>query len=268
VDYFPRASKRGGAWCTSYRDQSKPAGKKVTPLITNVGNFSMPTADKPALLSFEEVSTLFHEFGHGLHFLLADTVYEGSLNNIRVDFVELPSQIMENWAFEPEVLKMYARHYQTGEPIPDQLIDKITRSRHFDQAFRAVEIIAASILDMDWHMLEQVQGIDVDAFEAESMKRLGLIPEIVVRYKSPYFGHVFSGDFYAAGYYSYYWAEVLDDDAYQAFKEKGLFDKSTAKSFRDNILSRGGSEDPMILYKRFRGAEPQIEPWLESKGFE
>ena len=267
VDYFPRTSKRGGAWCTGFREQSRKDGKKIAPLVTNVGNFSMPTGDKPALLSLEEVSVLFHEFGHALHGLLADTTYEGSQKNILVDFVELPSQIMENWATEPAVLKMYAKHYQTGKPIPDQLIEKIVKSQYFNQGFGMVEYLAASFLDMDWHMLEQVEGTDVDAFEAKSLQKIGLIPEIVVRYKSPYFNHIFGGDYYSAGYYSYYWAEVLDADAFETFKENGLFDQKTARSFRDNILSRGGSEVPMTLYKRFRGAEPKIEPLLKRKGF-
>ncbi|MBW1807434.1 MAG: M3 family metallopeptidase [Deltaproteobacteria bacterium] len=266
VDYFPRASKRGGAWCGGYREQSRREGKKITPLIVNVGNFSMPTGDKPALLSFEEVETLFHEFGHALHALLADTTYAGSSDNIKVDFVELPSQIMENWASEPEVLKMYAKHYQTNEPIPDQLIEKLEKSRYFNQGFVTVEYLAACFLDMDWHMLDQAEKLDVVGFETKSLDKIGLIPEIVVRYKSHYFAHIFSGDYYSAGYYSYVWAQVLDADAFEAFKETGLFDQKTAESFRKNILSRGGAEDPMTLYKRFRGAEPEIEPLLKRKG--
>jgi peptidyl-dipeptidase Dcp len=266
VDYFPRESKRGGAWCGGYREESKHDGKKITPVIVNVGNFSQPTGDKPALLSFEETETLFHEFGHALHALLADTTYAGSADNIKVDFVELPSQIMENWASEPEVLKMYAKHYQTGEPIPDALIEKIEKSRHFNQGFETVEYLAACYLDMDWHMLKEAPPADVMAFEKKSLEKIGLIPEIVVRYKSPYFEHIFSGDYYSAGYYSYIWSQVLDADAFEAFKQAGLFDKKTAASFRKNILSRGGAEDPMTLYKRFRGAEPKIEPLLKRKG--
>ncbi len=266
VDYFPRESKRGGAWCGGYREESKRDGKKTTPVIVNVGNFSQPTGDKPALLSFEETETLFHEFGHALHALLADTTYAGSADNIKVDFVELPSQIMENWASEPEVLKMYAKHYQTGEPIPDALIEKLEKSRHFNQGFETVEYMAACYLDMDWHMLKEPPPADVMAFENKSLKKIGLIPEIVVRYKSHYFEHVFSGDYYSAGYYSYIWSQVLDADAFEAFKQAGLFDSKTAASFRKNVLSRGGAEDPMVLYKRFRGAEPKIEPLLRRKG--
>ena len=266
MDYFPRASKRGGAWCGAYREQSKKAGKKITPLVANVGNFSMPTEDKPALLSFEEVETLFHEFGHALHALLADTTYEGSADNIKVDFVELPSQIMENFASEPEVLKMYAKHHETGEPIPDELIEKIQKSRYFNQGFITIEYMAACFLDMDWHMLEKARDLDVAKFESKSLDKIGLIPEIIVRYKSHYFEHIFSGDYYSAGYYSYIWAQVLDADAFEAFKETSLFDRKTAESFRKNILSRGGAEDPMTLYKRFRGAEPKIEPLLKRKG--
>jgi peptidyl-dipeptidase Dcp len=264
TDYFPRASKRGGAWCGGYREQSKHEGKKITPLIANVGNFTAPTGDKPALLSFEEVETLFHEFGHALHALLADVVYEGSGDNIKVDFVELPSQIMENWASEPEVLKMYAKHYKTGEPIPDELIAKIEKSRYFNQGFITIEYMAACYLDLAWHQLDKPQELDVLKFEDQSMSKIGLIPEIVVRYKSHYFEHIFSGDYYSAGYYSYMWAQVLD--AFEAFKETSLFDQKTAASFRKNILSPGGSEDPMTLYKRFRGAEPKIEPLLKRKG--
>jgi len=266
VDYFPRASKRGGAWCGGFREQSKKDGKKITPIVTNVGNFSKPTADKPALLSFDEVNTLFHEFGHAIHSLFSDVTYEGL--RVKTDFVELPSQVMENWAVEPEFLKMYARHYETGEAIPDHLIEKIRQSRFFNQGFETVEYLAACFLDMDWHMLTEPIEQDVNGFEDRSLGKIGLIPEIVVRYRSPYFNHVFSGDYYSAGYYSYVWAPVLDADAYEAFKEAGLFDRQTAQSFRDNILSRGGSEDPMVLYKRFRGAEPDITPLLKRKGFQ
>jgi peptidyl-dipeptidase Dcp len=266
TDYFPRASKRGGAWCGGYREQSRREGKKITPVIVNVGNFTEPTKDQPSLLSFEEVETLFHEFGHALHALLADVVYEGSGDNIKVDFVELPSQFMENYAAEPEVLKMYAKHYQTGEPIPDELIKKIEKSRYFNQGFITVEYMAACYLDLDWHKLQEPLESGVMAFEDKSMNKVGLIPEIVVRYKSPYFEHIFSGDYYSAGYYSYIWAQVLDADAFEAFLETSLFDQKTAASFRKNVLSRGGAEDPMTLYKRFRGAEPKIEPLLKRKG--
>ncbi len=266
TDFFPRASKRGGAWCGTYRDSHRRNGKKVYPVVNNVGNFSMPTAGKPALLSFEEVTTLFHEFGHALHVLFNDTRYVRTADAVRVDFVELPSQIMENWASEPEVLKMYARHYETGEPIPDELIAKMQRSATFNQGFGTVEYLAASILDMAWHTADIEGDVDVMAFEEEVLGQIGLIPEIVSRYRSPYFRHIFSGAYYAAGYYSYIWAAVLDADAFEAFKENGLFDRKTASAFREHVLSRGGSEDQMLLYKRFRGADPKIEPLLKRRG--
>jgi peptidyl-dipeptidase Dcp len=266
TDYFPRASKRGGAWMNSFRKQSKPHGKEIYPVITNNGNFSKPTGGRPALLSSEEVLTLFHEFGHALHGLLSDCTYNKlSGTSVARDFVELPSQIMENWAFEPEVLKMYAKHYETGEVIPQELIDKIKKASQFNQGFATVEYLAASFLDMDWHTLTEPKELDVNKFETESMNRIGLIPEIIVRYRSPYFNHIFSGG-YSSGYYSYIWAEVLDADAFQAFKETSLFDQKTAQSFRKNVLEKGGTEDPMVLYKRFRGAEPTVEPLLKKRG--
>jgi len=266
TDYFPRASKRGGAWMDEFRAQHKRDGVNITPIIVNVGNFSKPTGDKPALLSFEEVNTLFHEFGHALHGLLSDCTYRKlSGTNVPRDFVEMPSQIMENWAVEPEVLKMYARHYETGEPIPQELIDKIIRASKFNQGFATVEYMAAAFLDMDWHTVAEPQLLDPEEFEAKSMARIGLIPEIVVRYKSPYFRHIFSGG-YSAGYYSYLWAEVLDADAFQAFKETSLFDQKTASAFRKHILAAGGTEDAMTLYKRFRGAEPKIDALLKRRG--
>ena len=266
TDYFPRASKRGGAWMNSFRKQSRLHGKDIYPVITNNGNFSKPTGGKPALISSEEVLTLFHEFGHGLHGLLSDCTYNRlSGTSVSRDFVEMQSQIMENWAFEPEVLKMYAKHYETGEVIPQELIDKLEKASHFNQGFVTVEYMAACFLDMDWHTLSEAKELDVDEFETQSLNKIGLIPEIIVRYKSPYFNHIFSGG-YASGYYSYIWAEVLDADAFQAFKETSLFDQKTAQSFRENILERGGTEDPMILYKRFRGAEPKVEALLKKRG--
>jgi peptidyl-dipeptidase Dcp len=266
TDWYPRASKRGGAWMGEYRGQSKPGGLMVTPVITNCGNFSKPTADKPALLSLDEVLTLFHEFGHGLHGLLSDCTYEAlSGTNVATDFVELPSQIMENWVLEPEMLKIYALHFETGEPMPDELIERIRNARLFNQGFAVTELLAASILDMDWHTLTEPVEKDPIAFENETFERIGLIPEIVCRYRSPYFRHIFSSG-YASGYYSYIWAEVLDADAFQAFKENGLFDRETGRKFREHILATGGSEDPMVLYKRFRGTEPSIEPLLERRG--
>ena len=266
TDYFPRASKRGGAWMSEFRGYSNMDSNLVTPVIVNVGNFSKPTGDTPALLSLDEVNTLFHEFGHALHGMLTKAHYPLLAGtNVPRDFVELPSQIMENWATHPEVLKIYARHYKTGEPIPDELVAKIEKSGKFNQGFATVEYLAASFLDMDWHTLTEAKQINVHEFEKESMDRIGLIPEIVSRYRSQYFRHIFAGG-YSAGYYSYIWAEVLDADAFEAFKETGIFDKKTAKAFRDFILSTGGSDDPMVLYVKFRGAEPKIEPILERRG--
>ena len=267
VDYFPRPSKEGGAWMGNFRDQSKRDGKRIAPVVYNVGNFTKPTGDAPSLLSTDEVNTLFHEFGHALHGLLSDCTYETvSGTNVPSDFVELCSQVMENWAFEPEVLKQYARHYKTGEVIPDDLIEKIRRSGQFNQGFETGEYLAASFLDMDWHTAVLPVQIDVLDFEGTSMATIGLIPEIVPRYRSTYFNHIFSGG-YSAGYYSYIWAAVLDADAFQAFKEAGnLFDPATATAFRENILARGGSEEGMTLYRKFRGKEPSIEPLLERRG--
>jgi peptidyl-dipeptidase Dcp len=266
ADYFPRASKRGGAWMSEYRQQYRLNGKMITPVICNIGNFSKPTAEAPSLLSYEEVSTLFHEFGHALHGLLSNCTYQRLAGtNVARDFVELPSQIMENWAAEPEVLKMYAKHFETGAPIPDELIEKIKNSSKFNQGFTTVEYLAASFLDMDWHTLAESTAIDPIAVENQSMNKVGLIPEIVVRYRSPYFRHIFAGG-YSAGYYSYIWAEVLDADAFQSFKETSLFDQKTATAFRENILAKGGTEDPMVLYKQFRGAEPKIDALLEKRG--
>ncbi|MBC7363623.1 MAG: M3 family metallopeptidase [Candidatus Aminicenantes bacterium] len=267
TDYFPRASKGAGAWMDAIRDEYKIDGKKITPLILNCGNFTKPTPDQPSLLTLEEVTTLFHEFGHALHGLLSDCTYlRLTGTNVARDFVELPSQIMENWVTEPEFLKMFARHYQTGEPIPEALVEKIRNSRYFNQGFATVEYLAACYLDMDWHTLtEPVKPEEVMSFEERSLQKIGLIPEIVVRYRSPYFSHIFSNSYYA-GYYSYIWAEVLDADAFQAFKEKGLFDQATARAFRENILAKGGSEDPMVLYVKFRGREPKVEPMLRRRG--
>jgi len=268
VDYFPRASKRGGAWMSNFRDQSILAGRDIRPVIINNGNFSKPTAGEPALISYEEALTLFHEFGHALHGILSRCAYESlSGTSVRRDFGELGSQIMENWASEPEVLKVYARHYKTGEPIPDALLEKMQNSRFFNQGFETVEYLAASFLDMNWHTLTEPKEMDTPAFDRKAMSRIGLIPQIVSRYLSPYFTHIFSGG-YSAGYYSYIWAEVLDADAFQAFKETSLFDQATARSFRVNILERGGTEEPMVLYKRFRGREPQIEPLLKKRGLD
>jgi peptidyl-dipeptidase Dcp len=267
MDFHPRASKRGGAWMGSFRKQYIKDGENITPVITTVFNFSKPTGGKPALLSFEEVSTMFHEMGHALHGLFSDCTYESiSGTSVPRDFVELPSSIMENWASAPEVMKMYGKHYETGETIPDELIQKIKNAGHFNQGFVNIEYLSAAFLDMNWHTLKDAKSeIDVDQFESKALADIGLISEIVVRYRSTYFSHIFSGG-YSAGYYSYKWSEVLDADAFEAFMETSLYDKETAGSFRENILSRGGTEDPMVLYKRFRGREPSIDPLLKRSG--
>ncbi|MEJ5166923.1 MAG: M3 family metallopeptidase, partial [Thermoanaerobaculia bacterium] len=265
VDYFPRESKRSGAWMTNLREQSKIDGEK-RPIILNVGNFTKPTKEKPSLLSLEELETLFHEFGHFLHGLLTDCTYETlSGTNVPRDFVELPSQIMENWALEPEVLKVYAKHYQTGEVIPKELVDKIINSRKFNKGFATVEYLAASFLDMDYHTLREPLKENPMLFEERRMKKIGLIDEIVPRYRSTNFQHIFSGGYFA-GYYSYIWAEVLEADAFSYFKENGIFNRKIADSFRKNILERGGTEDPMELYKKFRGREPEVKPLLKKRG--
>jgi len=267
LDYFPRESKRGGAWMSDFRKQTYKDGQRVLPLIFNVGNFTRPSGDTPALLSVDEVGTMFHEFGHALHGMLSDVRYRSlSGTSVAQDFVELPSQVMENWAFEPEVLQLYARHYKTGELIPAELVEKLEKTKHFNQGFATTEYLAACFLDMDWHTLTSLEGIEAESFENQSMTEIGLIDEIISRYRSPYFRHIFSGG-YSAGYYSYLWAEVLDADAFEAFKETGnIFDAATAQSFRENILEMGGSEDPMALYRKFRGKEPGPEALLKRRG--
>ncbi|MBN2131255.1 MAG: M3 family metallopeptidase [Sedimentisphaerales bacterium] len=265
-DYFPRDGKRSGAWSSSFRSQSNIGGDFIAPLVYNVGNFAKPTADKPSLMSMDEVETLFHELGHGLNSLFGNTVYSGS-RRVPRDFVELPSQIMENWARDPAVLKTYALHYETGAPIPQELIDKMERARHFNQGFMTVEYLAASFLDMDWHVLTDATEPDAAAFEKQSMDKIGLIPEIASRYQSTNFGHIFSSGGYSAGYYSYIWAAVLDADAFRAFKETDLFNKELAASFRKNVLSMG-SNDMMAQYIKFRGAEPKVDALLERRGLD
>ncbi|RPI01900.1 MAG: M3 family peptidase [Calditrichaeota bacterium] len=267
MDFFPRPSKRSGAWMTKYRGQYRENDAKITPIISIVMNFSKPTADTPSLLTLDEVLTLFHEFGHALHGMLSDCTYPKLAGtSVARDFVELPSQIMEKWALTPEVLKTYAVHYQTNTPIPDDLIEKINKSNQFNQGFITVEYLAAALLDMNYHVRTDTALIaDVNTFEANVMSGIGLIPEIIPRYRSTYFQHIFSGG-YSAGYYSYIWAEVLDADAFEAFKETSLFDPETAISFRRNILERGDTEDPMVLYHRFRGRDPEITPLLKDRG--
>jgi peptidyl-dipeptidase Dcp len=265
-DYFPRESKRGGAWMSNFREQYVKNEQNVRPHIYNVGNFTKPSGNTPSLLSLDEVETMFHEFGHTLHGMLSQCSYP-SLNgtNVTRDFVELPSQIMENWCTHPEVLKMYARHYKTGEPMPEELIEKIQRAATFNQGFITTELMSAAYLDMYWHDLSEQKDYDVNQFETDCLSRIGLIPEIVVRYRSTYFNHIFNNN-YHAGYYSYLWAEVLDADAFQAFVENGLFDQKTATAFRQNILERGGTDEPMTLYRKFRGADPDPKALLERRG--
>ncbi len=267
TDYFPRAGKRGGAWMSNYREQQGD----VRPLICNVASFTKPTGDTPSLLTLDEVETTFHEFGHAMHGMLSKCNYAGiSGTNVTRDFVELPSQIMEHWATAPEVLKMYAKHYRTGETIPDSLIEKIQSVGTFNQGFMTTELLAAAILDMELHKItaEQIKEKDLNVveFEKNLTDKLGLIPQIAPRYRATYFNHIVGG--YDAGYYSYLWANVLDSDAFEAFKENGLFDKNTATSFRENILEKGNSDDPMVLYKNFRGAEPKMEPMLKDRGLQ
>lgn len=266
ADFFPRESKRGGAWMTSYRPQSTKDTERVAPVISIVCNFTKPVGDEPALLTFDEATTLFHEFGHALHGLLSDVKYQSLAGTaVSRDFVELPSQVMENWAADPEVLKTYAKHYKTGEAIPDALIEKMEQAGTFDQGFATVEYVAASLLDLDYHATTKPIEGDAHAFEAAGMAKIGLIDAIIPRYRSTYFQHIFSGG-YSAGYYAYIWAEVLDADAFAAFKEKGLFDQATATSFRENILEKGGTGNPAEMYRQFRGTDPDPIHLMKNRG--
>ena len=269
TDYFPRESKRAGAWMDAFQKQYKKDGKMIYPIIYNVGNFSKPTGDKPALISLDEVHTLFHEFGHALHGLLSDCTYESiSGTDTPRDFVEFPSQVMENWSMHPDVLKFYAKHYETGEVIPKELVNKIQNASLFNQGFETVEYLAASYLDMDWHTIIDPVEYDAIEFENESMSRIKLIPEILPRYRSTYFNHIFSGS-YSSGYYSYIWAEVLDADAFNAFVQTGdVYNEEYAAKYRKYILASGGTDDSMELYKQFRGQDPNIESLLNRRGLE
>jgi peptidyl-dipeptidase Dcp len=269
VDYHPRPGKRGGAWMESFRRQWVREGRDIRPLVYNVANFPRPVGDTPALLNLEEVRTLFHEFGHALHGLLSRCRYRSlSGTATALDFSELPSQIMENWATEPEVLAMYARHHRTGAPLPPEQVARIQQAHAFNQGFGTTEFLAAAFLDLDWHTLTSSEPVDAAAFEKASMARIGLLPQVPVRHRTPYFAHSMGGE-YAAGYYGYLWSAVLDSDAFQAFKERGdLFDPATARSFRSNILEKGGSEDPLVLFRRFRGRNPSVEPLLRKRGLE
>ena len=268
TDYYPRPSKTVGAWMDNFNGQYIENGVNVRPVIVNVANLAKPTATEPSLLSMDDVTTLFHEFGHALHGLLSQVTYPSiSGTNVPRDFVEFPSQFMENFAFQPEVMKLYAFNYKTGKLMPKELMDKIQNSAYFNQGFDMTELLAAAILDMKWHELSSINGINVDQFEKEQMDKIGLIPEILPRYRSTYFKHIFSDD-YSAGYYSYPWASVIDKDAFELFKEKGIFDQKTAAALKTDILEKGNSVDLMKAYAKFRGREPKVDALLKSKGLE
>ena len=267
LDYYPRESKSGGAWCTSVRESGHDInGKKIYPVVSLVMNFTPASGDTPALLTWDETETMWHEFGHSLHAFFSDGLYDRTCGNVPHDYVELPSQIMENWVAEPEVIRMYAKHYQTGEVMPDSLIAKIENSALFNQGFMTTELIAASILDMRYHELSEPQTLDVDAFEKQQMDAINLMPEILPRYRSTNFSHIFSGG-YSAGYYAYTWAEVLDKDAFNYFKTSGdLFNPELAASFRKNCLQECGNDEGMVQYRKFRGQDPDYEPYLKARG--
>jgi peptidyl-dipeptidase Dcp len=265
LDYHPRPGKRVGAWCGRFREQSYENGKKIYPIITMVCNFTRPSGDVPSLLTFDEATTLFHEFGHALHGMFTDGKYERTAGDLPNDMGELPSQVMENWASEPEVMKVYAKHYKTGEVIPQELLDRIQKSLVFNQAFNTVEYIAASVLDLDWHSLQEPSKLDVLTFEKQSMDKLNLMKEIIPRYRTTYFSHMIGG--YSAGHYVYLWAAVLDTDAFQAFLDSGdIFNKEIAGKFRQYILTEGGSGEGMDQYRKFRGKDPSQEPLLRKRG--
>ena len=268
TDYFPRASKRQGAWMSEFKGAYiDEYGNDVRPIIYNVGNFTKPTATTPSLLTLDEVETTFHEFGHGLHGMLTRAQYHSQAGtNVDRDFVELPSQIHEHWALEPELLKSYAFHYKTGEVMPAELIKKLQDASTHNQGFATTELAGAALLDIEWHKVNDGKDVNVAEFEAAVAEKLGLPEELTFRYRSTYFKHIFGSDGYAAGYYTYLWAEVLDADGFELFAEKGIFDKATADAFRINILEAGGSEDPMTLYKQFRGQEPNPDALLRNRG--
>lgn len=269
TDYFPRASKRQGAWMSEFQGAfSDPDGNEQRPIVYNVGNFSKPTGDTPSLLTLDEVETMFHEFGHGLHGMLTRAKLRSQAGtNVDRDFVELPSQIHEHWALEPELLKTYARHYKTGEVIPDELVNKLNAASTHNQGFMTTELVGAALLDLQYGKLTEIpDDFDVAGFEAQVANTLGLPSQVQFRYRSPYFRHIFGSDGYASGYYTYLWAEVLDCDGFELFKEKGIFDPATARKFKENVLEAGGSEDPMELYVKFRGHTPNVDALLRHRG--
>lgn len=268
IDNYPRDSKRGGAWCGTFRSQYRDKkGKMIHPVVTMVTNSTPPSGEKPSLLTADEANTLFHEFGHALHQLLSDCTYPGvSGTSVPRDFVELPSQIMEHWVLEPDVLRQYAKHYLTGEVIPAEIVEKLDKSGKFNTGFATVEFLAAALLDMEFHSLKEPAELNIREFENEILNKYGLIPEIKPRYRSTYFNHIWNSG-YAAGYYSYYWSEMLDADAFQAFKETGnIFNKEVAAKFEKEILSKGGTKDALEMYIAFRGKEPGIDALLENRG--
>ncbi len=268
TDYFTRASKRQGAWMSEFKGSwTMPDGTSSRPIIFNVGNFTRPTGDTPSLLSIDEVQTMFHEFGHGLHGMLTRARYKSQAGtNVDRDFVELPSQIHEHWAFEPELLREYAHHYITGEVIPDSLVEKLLAASTHNQGFMTAELCGAALLDLQFGKLNPTGPVDVTAFENQVSEQLGMPAQLTYRYRPAYFKHVFGSDGYASGYYTYLWAEVLDCDGFELFKEKGIFDPATAQSFKSNILEMGGSEDPMTLFVRFRGHQPSVDALLRNRG--
>ena len=266
VDHYVRESKRGGAWMSSFRKQFKMNGEDVTPIIYNVLNYPRPIGDKPTLLTFDQASTLFHEFGHAIQGLLSDGYYRSQTGTaLPRDYVEYPSQVMENWMTEPEVLANFAKHYETGEVIPQELVEKIQASGKFNQGFGTTEYLAAALLDMSWHSLETAELQDANSFEKNVLKEIGLIEQIAPRYKTGYYSHIFAGG-YSAGYYGYIWSNIYDADTWLAFKENGIFDQKTAELYRKHVLESGGTDDPTVMYRRFRGQDPKVEALIERRG--